>query len=128
DDYLKKNDKYIQFFLEVIEPTAFAYEQQQYGELLQIKKKNHPQLKCQADKTEWLNILDRVMHARINSNVGDMLDLLMETKIPRIPSKIEESEKRYKQLTLKPIEELDEDEAKFVKKLSKLRSVDYLEV
>lgn len=128
DDYLKKNDKYIQFFLEVIEPTAFAYEQQQYGELLQIKKKNHPQLKCQADKTEWLNILDRVMHARISSNVGDMLDLLMETKIPRIPSKIEESEKRYKQLTLKPIEELNEDEAKFVKKLSKLRSVDYLEV
>src|SRR5690606_38227589 len=31
DDYLKKADKYIQFFLEVIEPTAFAYEQQQIG-------------------------------------------------------------------------------------------------
>ena len=41
DDYLKKNDKYVQFFLEVIEPTVFAYEKQQYGELLQIKKKNH---------------------------------------------------------------------------------------
>ena len=128
DDYLKKNDKYIQFFLEVIEPTAFAYEQQQYGELLQIKKKNHPQLKCQPDKTEWLNILDRVMHARNNSNVGDMLDLLMETKIPRMSSKIEESEKRYQQLASKPIDKLEEDEAKFVKKLSKLRSVDYLEV
>ena len=34
DDYLKKNDKYVQFFLEVIEPTVFAYEKQQYGELL----------------------------------------------------------------------------------------------
>jgi len=128
DDYLKKNDKYIKFFLEVIEPTAFAYEQQQYGELLQIKKKNHPQLKCQLDKTEWLNILDRVTHARNNFNVGDMLDLLMETKIPRMSSKIEESEKRYQQLASKPIDELEEDEAKFVKKLSKLRSVDYLEV
>lgn len=128
DDYLKKNDKYIQFFLEVIEPTAFAYEQQQYGELLQIKKKNHPQLKCQPDKKEWLNILDRVMHARNNSNVGDMLDLLMETKIPRMSSKIEESEKRYQKLASKPIDELEEDEAKFVKKLSQLRSVDYLEV
>jgi len=128
DDYLKKNDKYIKFFLEVIEPTAFACEQQQYGELLQIKKKNHPQLKCQLDKTEWLNILDRVTHARNNFNVGDMLDLLMETKIPRMSSKIEESEKRYQQLASKPIDELEEDEAKFVKKLSKLRSVDYLEV
>jgi len=128
DDYLKKNDKYVQFFLEVIEPTVFAYEKKQYGELLKIKKKNHPQLKCQADKTEWLNNLDRVMHARNNSSIGDMLDLLMETKIPRIPSKIEESEKRYKQLTSKPVDELDEHEAKFVKKLSKLRSVKYLEV
>ena len=128
DDYLKKSDKYIQFFLEVIEPTAFAYEQQQYGELFQIKKKNHLQLKCQTDKTEWLNALDRVMHARTNSKVGDMLDLLMETKIPRISSKIEESENRYKQLSSKPIDELEEDEAKFVKRLNKLRAVDYLEV
>jgi DNA helicase-2/ATP-dependent DNA helicase PcrA len=128
DDYLKKNDKYVQFFLEVIEPTAFSYEQYQYGELLQIKKRNHPQLKCQSDKTEWLNILDRVMHARANSTIGDMLNLLMETKIPRVSSKIEESEKRYNQLVSKPIDEQEEDEAKFVKKLSRLRSVEYLEL
>lgn len=128
DDYLKKNDKYVQFFLEVIEPTVFAYEKQQYGELLQIKKKNHPPLKCQADKTEWLNILNRIMHARKNSNVGDMLDILMETNVLRVLPKIEESENRYKRLILKSIDELDEDETKFVKKLRKLRSVDYLEV
>lgn len=128
DDYLKKNDKYIQFFLEVIEPTVFAYEQQQYGDLLQINKKKNPQLKCQADKTEWLRNLDRVIHARVNSTIGDMLDLLMETQTPRIPAKIEESEKRYKQLILKPSDELEEDETKLVNKLSKLRSVDYREV
>ena len=128
DDYLKKNDKYIQFFLEVLEPTAFAYEQRQYGELLQIKKKNHPQLKCQADKTEWLDNLKKVMRARANFTIGDMLDLLMEIKTPRLPSKIEEAEQRYKKLISKPSDELDEDEAKFVKKLSKLRSVDYLEI
>lgn len=128
DDYLKKNDKYVQFFLEVIEPTVIAYEKRQYGELLKIKKKNHPQLKCQADKTAWVNNLDRLMYARNNSSIGDVLDLLMEIKIPRIPSKIEESEKRYKQLTSRPFDELDEHEAKFVKKLSKLRSVNYLEV
>jgi len=128
DDYLKKVDKYIQFFLEVIEPTAFAYEHKQYGELLQINKKKHPQLKCQADKTEWRRNLDRVVHARANSTIGDMLDLLMETQTPRIPAKIEESEKRYKQLILKPSDELEEDERKLVKKLNMLRSVDYREV
>lgn len=128
DDYLKKNDKYIQFFLEVIEPTALAYEQQQYGELLQIKKKKHPLLKCQADKTEWMNNLGKIMHARANSTIGDMLDLLMEAKIPRLSSKIEEAETRYKELTLKPNGELEENESKFIKKLGKLRAVKYLEV
>ncbi|MEX2601383.1 MAG: UvrD-helicase domain-containing protein [Balneolaceae bacterium] len=128
DDYLKKNDIYIQFFLEVIEPTAFAFEQRQYGELLHIKRKNHPKLECQADKTEWMNNLSKVMQARGNTTIGNMLDLLMKTKTPMITSKIEESEKRYKLLTTKPNDELDKDNAKFVKKLSKFRSVDYLEV
>lgn len=128
DDYLKKNDKYIQFFLEVIEPTAFAYEQRQYGELFRIKKKKQPQLKCQADKTKWLNNIEKVMHARVNATIGDMLDLLMETKVPMLSSKIEESEQRYKQLASKSNGELDEDDVKFVKKLNKIRSVKYLEV
>ncbi|MBF9000272.1 UvrD-helicase domain-containing protein [Vibrio nitrifigilis] len=128
DDYLKKNDKYIQFFLEVLEPTALAYEKRQYGELLQIKKKNHPQLKCQADKTAWMDRIGKVMHARANSTIGDMLDLLTKNKIPRLPSKIEEAEEQYKQLISKPNEELEENESKFVKKLHKLRSVKYSEV
>lgn len=128
DDYLKKNDKYIHFFLEAVEPAAFSYEKRQYGELLKIRKKDHPQLRCQADKTKWINDLDKVMRSRANSTIGDMLDLLMETKTPRLTSKIEEAEKRYKQLTSKPNGELNEDDGKFVKNLSKLRSVDYLEV
>ncbi len=128
DDYLKKSDKYIQFFLEVVEPTAFAYEQRQYGELLQIKKKNRPQLACQSDKTEWLNNLEKIMHARSSSTIGDMLDILMVTRTPRLPSKLEEAEQRYKKLTAESSGELDEDDTKFVKKLSRLRSIDYLEV
>ncbi|TGL28297.1 ATP-dependent helicase [Leptospira koniambonensis] len=128
DDYLKKNEKYIKFFLEMLEPTAVAYKNKQYGELFQLKKKNYPQLNRQTDKTEWLINLDKVMRARANSTIGNMLDLLMETRTPRIPSKIEESEKRFAQLKLKPKDELDADEAKFVDKLTKLRSVDYLEV
>ncbi|RZM84417.1 DNA helicase II [Pseudoalteromonas rubra] len=128
DDYLKKNDKYIQFFLDVIEPTALAYEQKLYGELLQIKKKNHPQLKCQADKTELINNLGKVMHARANSTIGDLLDLLMRTKMPRLSSKVEEAETRYKELTSKSNDELEESELRFVDKLSKLRAVKYLEV
>lgn len=128
DDYLKNNDKYIQFFLEELEPTASAYQQRLYGELLQIKRKNRPQLKCQADKTAWLESLEKVMDARLNSTIGGMLDLLMENKTPRLSSKVEEAEDRYCLLKVKPTEDLSEDELKFVNKHNKFRAVHYKEV
>ncbi|GKX62715.1 UvrD-helicase domain-containing protein [Pragia fontium] len=128
DDYLKKNDKYIKFFLEVVEPTLFAYEHKQYGELLQIKKGNHPKLKCQSDKTNWLKNLDRAFQVKTTGTIGNMLDLLMETNTPRVPSKIEDSETRFKSLTSQQAGELDDDESKFTRKLSKFHSISYLEI
>ncbi|MEE1912167.1 UvrD-helicase domain-containing protein [Aeromonas caviae] len=128
DDYLKKNDKYIKFLLEVVEPTLSSYENKQYGELLQINTKNHPQLKCQSDKTSWLENLDKALKIRLSGNIGDMLDLLIETKIPRLPSKVEDSENKFKNLKSKPSEELEEEEARFIKKLNDFRSISYQEV
>ena len=128
DDYLKKNDKYIKFFLEVVEPTLFAYEHKQYGDLLQIKTQNHPQLKRQSDKTNWLKNLQRAFEIKATGTIGDMLDHLMETNTPRIPSKVEDSETRFKNLVLKDPGELDGDESTFFRKLSKFRSIDYQEL
>jgi len=128
DDYLKKNDKYIKFFLEVVEPTLFAYENKQYGDLLQINSQSHPQLKCQSDKTNWMKNLHKAFEIRANGTIGDMLDLLMETNTPRIPSKVQDSEIKFKSLTLKQPDELDDDESKFVCKLREFRSIDYKEI
>lgn len=128
DDYLKKNDKYIKFFLEVVEPTLFAYEHKQYGDLLQIKTQNHPQLKRQSDKTNWLKNLHKAFEIKATGTIGDMLDLLMETNTPRISSKIQDSELKFKSLALKQSDELDDDESNFVRKLSKFRSIDYQEL
>ncbi|MCB2426490.1 UvrD-helicase domain-containing protein [Methylophaga pinxianii] len=128
DDYLKKNDKYIKFFLEVVEPTLYAYEHKQYGELLQIKAQNHPQLKRQSDKTNWLKNIDKALQVKAHGTIGDMLDLLTETKTPRIPSKIEDSEIKFKSLASKSLSELEEDEAKFVRKISQFRSITYQEI
>jgi DNA helicase-2/ATP-dependent DNA helicase PcrA len=128
DDYLKKNDKYIKFFLEVVEPTLSAYEHKQYGDLLQIKTQNHPQLKRQSDKTNWLKNLQKAFEIKATGTIGDMLDLLMETNTPRIPSKIQDSELKFKSLALKPSDELDDDELKFVRKLQKFRSIGYQEL
>lgn len=128
DDYLKKNDKYINFFLEVLEPTLLAYQNKQYGDLLQIGRRNRPQLSSQSDKTKWLENLQKLSQISSTGTIGDILDLLVETKTPRVTSKIEESEKKYKELSAKNVKDLEDDEAKFVKKITKLRSVNYHEV
>ncbi|WP_421290689.1 UvrD-helicase domain-containing protein [Aeromonas veronii] len=128
DDYLKKNDKYIKFFLDVVEPTLSSYENKQYGELLQINTKNHPQLKRQSDKTSWRENLDKALKISNSGKIGDILDLLMETKTPRPPSKVEDLENKFKNLQSKPSEELGEDEARFIKKLDNFRSINYQEV
>lgn len=128
DDYLKKNDKYIQLLLDVVEPTAIAYELKEYGELFKIGKQSHPHMKSQDDKKVWSNNLSKLIDIRQTGSIGDVLDFLSEHKVPRLSSKVSLSEERYKRLIAMAPEDLEESDATFVEKIKQLRSVDYQEV
>lgn len=130
DDYLKKGDKYIQFFLEIVEPTISAFEHKEYGELFQIGRKNHPHLQSQADKKLWSDNLNRLMEERSTETVGDVLYLLSKSKTPLFSAKVELSEERYAAALLKKELgiNLDDEEDAFFKKQQKIRSIDYQEV
>ncbi|MDI5877203.1 UvrD-helicase domain-containing protein [Shewanella xiamenensis] len=128
EDYLKKNDKYIEFFVETVESTALAFQQRMYGELLQIKKKSRSYLTSQADKTTWNENLARLMRLRDTSPIGDILDLLITTNMPRVPAKVADSEVRYQTLSARDQESLEPDELSFVEKIRRLRAVRYSEV
>jgi DNA helicase-2/ATP-dependent DNA helicase PcrA len=130
DDYLKKADKYIQFFLETVEPTIYAFEHKEYGDLFQIGRKNHPHLQSQADKKLWAANLNGLIEERKNGTIGSVLDLLSKTKTPRLSPKVELSEERYSAALLKNLlgTALDDDEEKFFKKQQKIRSIDYQEL
>lgn len=130
DDYLKKANKYIQFFLEIVEPTVSAFERKEYGELFQIGRKNHPHLQCQADKKLWAANLNSLIEERKNGTIGSVLDLLLKTEAPRLFPKVELSEERYSAALLKSLlgTALDDDEEKFFKKQKKIRSIDYQEL
>ena len=128
EDYLKKNDKYIEFFVETVESTALAFQQRMYGELLQIKKKSRSYLTSQADKTAWNENLARLMRLRDTFTIGDVLDLLITTNMPRVPAKVADSEVRYQTLSARDQESLEPDELSFVEKIRRLRAVRYSEV
>ncbi|WP_244370068.1 UvrD-helicase domain-containing protein [Pseudoalteromonas xiamenensis] len=128
EDYLKKNDKYIEFFVDTVELTAQAFQQRKYGELLQIKKKNRSFLTSQADKTAWTENLEELMRLRDTSTIGDVLDLLITTSMPRVPAKVADSEVRYKTLSARDQDSLEPDELSFFDKIRRLRAVSYSEV
>ncbi|HIF5878486.1 TPA: UvrD-helicase domain-containing protein [Vibrio parahaemolyticus] len=128
EDYLKKNDKYIEFFVDTVELTALAFQQRKYGELLQIKKKNRSYLTSQADKTAWIENLEKLMRLRDTSTIGDVLDLLITTRMPRVPAKVADSEVRYQTLSARDQDSLEPDELSFVAKIRRLRAVSYSEV
>lgn len=128
EDYLKKNDKYVKFFIEVLEPIACAFKKNQYGKLFQIMNNMYFRLACHSDKITCRENLRKIIDKRINSTIGEMLDLLLETKTLKLPSKILEKERGYKQLYLKSPFQLTEDDKKFFKRHNRFRSISYKEV
>lgn len=128
DDYLKKGDKYIKFFLEVLEPTISAFENRQYGDLFQIGRKTHPNLKCQQDKKKWVESLKKLAHLRNSGSVGDIIDFLAKSKMPRLPDRIVLSEEKIQRLSAIGTEGLDGSDQKFIDKLSKFRNIKYQQV
>lgn len=129
DDYLKKNDHYIKFFLEVIEPVCENFEKGCYGEIFKLLGTKSPQLTRQSDKQQWASDLKRLIEARSSGNIQDVVDLLIATKHPRLSVKIEDAEKRINDFnSLEDKNFAGDKEKKFVEKVNKIKLVSYKEV
>ena len=128
DDYLKKNDDYISFLSDVVEPGSVAFHNRKYGEMLNAFNMNAPRIRKHADKEAWHSDMTRLIEARNNGTIGNVVDLLKETKRPRISKKIEEKEKRLLEINQKTIEQQKEEEIAFAEKIKNIRSIPYSEL
>ncbi|WP_447951126.1 UvrD-helicase domain-containing protein [Chryseobacterium koreense] len=128
DDYLKKNDDYISFLSDVVEPGSVAFHNRKYGEMLNAFNMNAPRIRKHADKEAWHSDMTRLIEARNNGTIGNVVDILKETKRPRISKKIEEKEKRLLEINQKAIEQQKEEEIAFAEKIKNIRSIPYSEL
>jgi DNA helicase-2/ATP-dependent DNA helicase PcrA len=127
DDYLKMQDKYIDFFVNILEPVSEHFSNKKYGEMLKAIGLRTPRLRNHDDKKVWNESLKRLINNRNTGSIGDVIDCLVETQKPRLSAKIEDSEEKY--LQLKDLTEFeDEADKKLVSKIRKLKSVKYSEV
>ena len=128
EDYLKKNDPYIKYFVDIIEPISAFFESRKYGELFQVINQKFPQLHCQDDKRLWVAILNRIYEIRFIGTIGDLLDFLSGIEKPRLPNKVSQLEIRYQDLLGENIDDLDDRSKRFLRKMTSLRAISYQQV
>jgi DNA helicase-2/ATP-dependent DNA helicase PcrA len=128
DDLLKKNNPYISFLIDVIEPGCVAYTEKKYGKMFRTFNLSAPKIRKFEDKKTWAENLDRLMQARETGTIGDVLEVLKETNRPRLPEKLVESGTRYLELKAKREDELDSKETKEIELYEALIKVPFNEL
>ncbi len=130
DDYLKKNDHYIKFFLETVEPMYEHFLVGHYGEMFSVLGKKHPRLSCQQDKIAWSSDLKKLIELRKIGTIRDVLKLLNDTSHPLLSAKVAAAEERLVKISNAEVagEDIEEADEKFAKKIRKLEAVPYSEV
>lgn len=128
DDLLKKNNPYVSYLIDIIEPGCAAYENKKYGEMFNAFKLNSPKIKRFEDKKVWSEALDKLMAAREIGTIGDVLSVIKATRKLRLPEKLAEREAQYDVLKAKIQQDLDESEALTILKHETLYKVPYSEL
>lgn len=119
--FIKKEDPYIKYFVDTIEPVCEAYQRKSYGEMFDILGRAHPTIRTHADKVQWTKDMDQLLVLRSTGSIGDVIEYIKKTGRFQVPDNIERNEKK---LLLKP-EDSDSNENEYVAFLKALREVPY---
>lgn len=101
DDYLKKSDPYIKFFLDILEPSILAFNEKNFGNVFQILGQKNPNLKCQSDKGKWAKHFDELTNIRQTSTVQNCLNKIKEANILSLPNSIKKKETQFAEILTK---------------------------
>lgn len=122
--YIKKEDKYLAFFMDYLEPICEAFANKKYGEMFSIIGSGKNGVNTHADKLKWNEVMNHIMELRINGTVGEVIDYLLEQRKPKLPESIEISDKKFKDYLVVEGNEEPSD----IAKIRNLRAVPYKQV
>ncbi|EEH70412.1 MULTISPECIES: UvrD-helicase domain-containing protein [Acinetobacter] len=128
DDYLKKNDPYIKFFLDILEPSILAFNDKNFGKVFQILGQKNPNLKCQSDKGKWAKHFEELSNIRRASSVQNCLNKIKEADILSIPFSVQKNEIKFTEILTKTQKEKTNKDIEFQSKYTKFKAISYDEV
>jgi DNA helicase-2/ATP-dependent DNA helicase PcrA len=123
EQFVKKEDPAIKFFVEVVEPMCAAYGASRFGDMFRVFGSG-PTITKHEDKTCWRRDMDTLQMLRAEGTIGQIIDHLKATKRPLPPDRLLRRDEELRALNGDPIP----DDASALQRYSTLREIPYREV
>lgn len=123
DSLFKKEDPHIAFLVDTVEPACAAFCAGKFGEMFSVIGQKVGNLSNLAEKRDWTRDMQRLVDLRAAGTIGEVIDLLRETRKPMLPDAVLRTEKKLAEATREEI-----DVSRTLKQIEKLRLLPYLEL
>lgn len=121
--FAKKEDPAIAFLADSVEPICAAYSSGNFGEMFRLMG-GAPTLRKPADKAQWRADMNELIRLRNSGTVGDVIDLLKETRRTRLNDRVARRDDEVGKAGPEPAE----GESRSITRHRELRSVSYAEL
>jgi len=123
DSFIKKEDPHIAFLVDTVEPACAAFQNGRYGEMFVTIGARSDCIRSLEDKHTWARNMRSLIELRETGTIGDVLDLLKETRRPRLPHTVQRTETELANTSPEDIEK-----SLTLTQIYKLREIPYTEL
>lgn len=123
DTLLKKEDPHIAFLADTVEPACAAFTAGKFGEMFDVIGKKVGRLSNPFEKRDWARDMQRLIELRVTGTIGEVIDLLKETRKPRLPDSVLRTEQKLASANREEI-----DASRTLKQIESLRPLPYTEL
>ena len=119
----QKEDPHIAFFADTVEPACSAFTDRKFGQMFSVIGRRVEHLTNLEDKRGWTRDMWRLVKLRKTGTIGEVIDLLKETRRPRLSDAILRTERRLAKASREKI-----DESRTLQQIENLRPLPYSEI
>lgn len=123
DSLLKKEDPHIAFLADTVEPACAAFSAGKFGEMFSAIGRKAGNLSSLSEKQDWARDMQRLVDLRASGTIGEVIDLLTETRKPRLPDSVLRTERQLAEATREEV-----DASRTLTQIEKLRPLPYSEL
>jgi len=123
DSFIKKEDPYISFLIDTLEPMCIAFQQGRHGEMFSILGIQSVAINTPGDKQEWADHMTKLFEVREGGTIGEVIEFLKSDGRPQIPEAVNSIELRLDQASQDDVEE-----SLTLSQITKLKDVSYQEI